>query len=91
MHIMASCMQEEQKEKLIEIKISRPIREIILLEEDMYLSIIIKILQNQLWMNNLKNEQLLLLKTYCVVVKITLINFFCQQKALNFKTQPIGN
>lgn len=35
-----------------------------------------KILQNQLWMNNLKNERLLLLKIYCVVVKITLIIFF---------------
>lgn len=80
MHIMASCMQEEQKEKLIEIKISRPIREIILLEEDMYLSIIIKILQNQLWMNNLKNGQLLLLKIYCVVVKITLIIFLSTKR-----------
>lgn len=81
MHIMASCMQEEQKEKLIEIKISRPIREIILLEEDMYLSIIIKILQNQLWMNNLKNERLLLLK-------ITLIMFFIDRKPLILRPNP---
>lgn len=44
----------------------------------------IKILQNQLWMNNLKNERLLLLKIYCVVVKITLIIFFFSTKSPKF-------